>query len=72
MAAVRVLDRRLREFFIGRVIQASDVDRVKLPRFAAERAIAAGRASGQIEVAFKLDCAAVATAFVCLYHPGLL
>jgi hypothetical protein len=127
IAAVHVLDRCPREFFVGRVIQASDVDCVKFaaelseraafcersdvapaakqemeewgrlrrgrvlvvgqgigslqqakciafreshpkPRLAAEPAIAAGRTSGQIEVAFKLDSAAVATAFVRLFH----
>src|SRR5712691_10193425 len=34
IAAVRVLDRRLREFFVRRIVQAGDVDRVK---FAAKR-----------------------------------
>jgi hypothetical protein len=130
IAAIHVLDRRPREFFVGRIVQASDVDCVKFsaelseraafcerpdaapaakqkmeewgrlrrgrvlvvgqdigspqqakcialreshpkPSLPAESAIAAGCPSGQIEVAFKLDSPAVATAFVCLFHSNL-
>jgi len=126
-AAIHVLDRRPCEFFVGRIVQASDVDCVKFaaklseraafcerpdaapaakqemeewgrlrrgrvlvvgqdigspqqakcialreshpkPRLAAEPAVASGCTGGQIGVAFKPDSAAVATAFVCLFH----
>ena len=127
IAAVRVLDRRLREFCVRRIVQAGEVDRVKFaaergkraalgerpdaataakekmeegsglrrggvlvvrqdigtlqqakcialceghpePRLAAEGAIAAGRAGGQIEVALEPNGAAMATAFVGSLH----
>src|SRR5438552_7305928 len=130
IAAVRVLDRRLREFCVRRIVQAGEVDRVKFaaergkraalgerpdaapaakekmeegsgfrpgcvlvvrqdvgslqqakcvalceghpePRLAAERAIAARRAGGQIEVAFKPDSAAMAAAFVGFFHSSV-
>jgi len=38
MAAVGVLDRRLREFFVRCIVQAGDVDRVKFAAKRGERA----------------------------------